>query len=172
MRNLALITYFYVFIFGCAGSLLLPGFFSSWGEQRLLSGCGAWISHCSGVSCCWAWALGCMDSVVVAHRLSCSAACGILLDQGSNLCLLHWQADSLPLSHQGSPTYFLKYSIMYSNFRCESTRFECKCFLFNFMISSQSIVFQGFLSQLLSSLPPSVWLIQLDLFITVFIPSF
>ena len=43
-----------------------------------------------------------MDSVVVAHRLSCSAACGILLDQGSNLCLLHWQADSLPLSYQGS----------------------------------------------------------------------
>ena len=26
-------------------------------------------------------------------------------DQGSNLCLLHWQADSLPLSHQGSPLH-------------------------------------------------------------------
>ena len=25
------------------------------------------------------------------------------LDQGSNPCLLHWQEDSLPLSHQGSP---------------------------------------------------------------------
>ena len=24
--------------------------------------------------------------------------------QGSNLCLLHWQADSVPLSHHGSPT--------------------------------------------------------------------
>ena len=24
-------------------------------------------------------------------------------DQGLNLCLLHWQADSLPLNHQGSP---------------------------------------------------------------------
>ena len=23
--------------------------------------------------------------------------------QGSNLCLLHWQADSLPLNHMGSP---------------------------------------------------------------------
>ena len=30
-----------------------------------------------------------------------SAACGIFLDQGSNPCILHWQADSLPLSHQG-----------------------------------------------------------------------
>ena len=42
-------------------------------------------------------------SVVVAHGLSCSAACGILPDQGSNPCPLHWQADSQPLCHQGSP---------------------------------------------------------------------
>ena len=27
--------------------------------------------------------------------------CGIFPDRGSNLCLLHWQVDSLPLSHQG-----------------------------------------------------------------------
>ena len=30
------------------------------------------------------------------HGLSCSIACGIFTDQGSNPCLLHWQADSLP----------------------------------------------------------------------------
>ena len=42
-------------------------------------------------------------SVVVAHGLSCSAARGILPDQGSNPCPLHWQADSQPLRHQGSP---------------------------------------------------------------------
>ena len=30
-----------------------------------------------------------------AHELSYSAACEILLDQGSNPCLLRWQADSL-----------------------------------------------------------------------------
>ena len=28
---------------------------------------------------------------------------GIFPTQGSNPCLLHWQADSLPLNHQGSP---------------------------------------------------------------------
>ena len=33
-------------------------------------------------------------SVVVVHGLSCSAACGIFPDQGSNLCPLHWQEDS------------------------------------------------------------------------------
>ena len=33
-------------------------------------------------------------SVVVGHRLSCPAACGIFPDQGSNPCPLHWQADS------------------------------------------------------------------------------
>ena len=42
-------------------------------------------------------------SVVVAHGPSCSAAHGILPDQGSNPCPLHWQADSQPLRHQGSP---------------------------------------------------------------------
>ena len=33
-------------------------------------------------------------SVVVAHGLSCSVACGIFPDQSSNPCPLHWQADS------------------------------------------------------------------------------
>ena len=47
-------------------------------------------------------------SVVVAHGLSCSAACGIFPDQGSNLCSLHWQADSQPLCHQGSPMHLLE----------------------------------------------------------------
>ena len=42
-------------------------------------------------------------SVVMAHGPSCSAACGIFPDQGSNPCPLHWQADSQPLCHQGSP---------------------------------------------------------------------
>ena len=41
-------------------------------------------------------------SVIVAHGPRCSAACGIFPDQGSNLCPLHWQADSQPLHHQGS----------------------------------------------------------------------
>ena len=39
---------------------------------------------------------------VCTHRLSCSAAYGIVPDQGLNSCLLHWQAHSSPLSHQGS----------------------------------------------------------------------
>ena len=45
----------------------------------------------------------CAGSVVVTHGPSCSAACGIFPDQGSNPCPLHWQADSQPLRHQGSP---------------------------------------------------------------------
>ena len=42
-------------------------------------------------------------SVVAALGLCCPAAHGILLDQGLNPCPLHWQADSQPLDHQGSP---------------------------------------------------------------------
>ena len=48
-------------------------------------------------------------SVVVAHGPSCSAACGIFPDQGSNPCPLHWQADFQPLHHQGSPMSFNEY---------------------------------------------------------------
>ena len=48
-------------------------------------------------------------SVIVAHGPSCSAAYGIFPDQGSIPCPLHWQADSQPLRHQGSPSKaFLK----------------------------------------------------------------
>ena len=42
-------------------------------------------------------------SVVVVQGLSCPEACGIFLDQGAKSGLLHWQVDSLLLSHQGSP---------------------------------------------------------------------
>ena len=49
------------------------------------------------------------SSVIVAHGPSCFAACGILPDQGSNPCPLHWQADSQPLRHQGSPTSLIFY---------------------------------------------------------------
>ena len=120
--NVPVIVYFthfdflkFLFIFGCAGSSLLCGLFSHCGEQGLPSSCGVWGSHCGGFSCCGAWSLGHTGSVVVvpgpksthsiimALRLSCSVTCGIIPDQGSNLCFLHWQADSLPLSHQGSP---------------------------------------------------------------------
>ena len=89
-------------IYGCAGSLLLCGLFSS---------SGTWASHPGSFSSCRARALGhsglvivapgqqSADLVVVVHRLSCSTARGIFPDQGANLCLLHWPADSLPLSH-------------------------------------------------------------------------
>ena len=46
-------------------------------------------------------------SIVVVNGLSCSATYGIFQDQGLNLCFLQWQADCLPLSHQGSPFLLL-----------------------------------------------------------------
>ena len=44
--------------------------------------------------------------------LSCSVTCGIFQDQGPNLCLLHWQADSLPSSHQGKPGVFFTWGTL------------------------------------------------------------
>ena len=44
-----------------------------------------------------------LASPVEALGLSSCTARGILLDQRLNLGLPHWQADTLPLSHQESP---------------------------------------------------------------------
>ena len=61
----------------------------------------------SAVAVCGLWSTG---STIVAHGLSCFSACGISPDQGSNLCLLHWQEDCLLVSHQGSPinSYYIR----------------------------------------------------------------
>ena len=55
--------------------------------------------RCVGFSLWWfllLWSTGSkhLGSVVVAHGLSCSGACGIFPDQGSNPCPLRWQPDS------------------------------------------------------------------------------
>ena len=65
-------------------------------------------SRCTGLPPSWPLLLRSTGSrragsAIVAHRPSRSAACGIFPDQGSNPCPLHWQADSQPLRHQGSP---------------------------------------------------------------------
>ena len=92
--------------------------FSSFGEWGLLAGCGAQATAGSSLAAehrlpgppalvtvarALSTGLG-----VVAHGLSCSEACGVFPNQGMNSCFLHWQADSLPLSHQGSPINYKK----------------------------------------------------------------
>ena len=73
----------YLFIVGCAESWLLCGLFSSCGKRAPLV-----VVHRLAVV-----SLVAVGSVVVTHGLCYSEACGIFLDQGSNLCLLHWQED-------------------------------------------------------------------------------
>ena len=70
---------------------------------------------CVSVSLLWSMgfrAHGCSscESQALEHRqnncdawASCSLACGIFPDQGSNLCLLHWQEDSFLLAPPGKP---------------------------------------------------------------------
>ena len=65
-------------------------------------------SRCAGLSSSrplllWSTGSRRAGSAIVAHGPSRSVACGIFPDQGSNPCPPHWQADSQPLRHQGSP---------------------------------------------------------------------
>ena len=78
--------------------------FPSCDKWVLLSGCGAQASHCSGFASRVLQELQHRSSVVAAHGLRCLAACGIFLDQGWDSCPPHWQANSWPPDHQGSPT--------------------------------------------------------------------
>ena len=101
--------------FGCAESLLLGGLCSRCGGEQLLSSCAGfslrWFlllwstgsrSLGSVVAACGLQSTG---SGVVWYVLSCSEACGLFPGQGLNSYLLHWQVDSLPLNHQGSPAF-------------------------------------------------------------------
>ena len=70
-------------------------------------------SRCAGLSLSWPLLLRSTGSrhagsAIVAHGPSRSAACGIFPDRGTNPCPLHWQADSQPLCHQGSPEEVLR----------------------------------------------------------------
>ena len=65
--------------------------FSSYSEQGLLLIAVPGLHTVVTFFCCRAQALGTWASVVVVHRLNCSAACGIFLDQGLNTCPLHWR---------------------------------------------------------------------------------
>ena len=82
------VTSYFIFItVWLCGSLLLQGLplvgtsrgFSFW-WLLLLRALLRWLRY--------------VGSEVVAHRLSCSEACGIFLDQEADPCPLHWQVDS------------------------------------------------------------------------------
>ena len=132
MFLLSIYLYIYEFIFGCTGSLFgegngnplqysylenpmdggawwatVYGITQSRTRLKRLSSsssrvsvaaqglcCSAWASHYGGFPCCRA---------VVDLGLIYPKACEIFPDQRLNLCPLHWQVDSYPLRHQGSP---------------------------------------------------------------------
>lgn len=72
----------FYFIFGCAGSSRCDVVAAPASEHRHLAA---------------------RAPALVEHRLSCSVARGVFLDQGLNACPLHWQMDSQSLDHQRSP---------------------------------------------------------------------
>ena len=58
------------------------------------------VAAADGLTCGLRWtysvvaALGLLNSVAVAHRLSCPMACGVFRGQGSNPCFPHCKMDS------------------------------------------------------------------------------
>ena len=107
----------FLFILGCAESLLLCRLFFTCCKRvcslvavhgllivvvSLVAEYGLYSAQASVVSACVlsSWSSQAPEHrLSLAHGLHCSTACGILLDQGSNPYLMHWQMSSLPLSH-------------------------------------------------------------------------
>ena len=81
-KNFIYVFYFWLHFVFIAFALA----FSSWGKRGLFFFVAV---HCGDFSCWGTHALGVLASVIVAHRLSCSEACGIFPDQGLNPCPLH-----------------------------------------------------------------------------------
>ena len=100
-KSLMVKSFIYLFIFGCAGV-----FVAAWGlclvgasrdcSSLFVEGCGASLR--SGFSCCRALRLSSCGAWAWFHL-----PCGVFPEQGSNLCPLHWQAESQPLEHPASP---------------------------------------------------------------------
>ena len=102
--NFGFIYFIYLFIY----LWLCWVFVSVRGLSPAVASGGLSSSRCAGLSLSRPLPLRstgsrCAGSVIVAYGPSCSAPCGVFPDQGSNPCPLHWQADSQPLRHQGSP---------------------------------------------------------------------
>ena len=99
---------FVYLFFGCAGSWLLQTGFSlaaASGSSSLAAMCGLFEVACLlQILDCRVWRRQSQQqvgSVTVVHRLSCSVACGIILDQGLNLCPLHCQAEFFTTGQPG-----------------------------------------------------------------------
>ena len=86
------------------------------------------------------------------HGLTYSTACGIIPNQGSNPCPLHWQADSYPLYHQGHPWSCLFWVRSAGVREVESVQ-QMAGELFSYQLPG--------LLQLHSWLPPGDWLVPL-----------
>ena len=94
------------FIFGCAGSLLLSLIAARGGSSGQASHCGGFSLQSAGStgvgfsnSGSWAQELWPAGPVALRHVGSSRAR--------DWTCVTHWQVDSLPLSHQGSPSHSL-----------------------------------------------------------------
>ena len=90
--------FLYLWRLGATLHLWCVGFSLQWLLLLQTSG-----SRARGLSSCGSRALEHRLSSCGTRPYSCSMACGIFPEQESSPWPLHWQADSQPLDHQGSP---------------------------------------------------------------------
>ena len=111
-KILSLLYMIFIYLFWAVLGLCCRAGISPLGVNESCSSCSAWVSYCSGFSLRRSKGFRAQTSVVAAHGLSrctpwalehrpsrgsrhsCSTACGIFPEQGSNPCLQHWLGDA------------------------------------------------------------------------------
>ena len=95
--------FIYLSIYGCVGSsFLCKGFLESW-QAGATPHRGARASHYRGLSCCGAQAPDAQAQQPWLTGLVAPRHAGSSRTRARTPCPLHWQADSQPVHHQGSP---------------------------------------------------------------------
>ena len=94
--------YLFIFLFGCTGCLMCKLSLGAASRGYSLAAVCGFVTEVASLVV--ELGLRSKGSEALAHRLSCSVACGIFPGQGLNPCLLHWQADSYSPCHRRSPT--------------------------------------------------------------------
>ena len=111
MKNIC--NFIYILLFICGYTYLsLFIFVAAHRVSPVVASRGYSLLKCMGFSLRWLFLLQSMGSLVVAPGLCCPMACGIFLDQGSNLHPQYWQVDSQPLGHQESPDLYFFFSFL------------------------------------------------------------
>ena len=102
--------------------------------------CDLRASHCSGFSCCGAWALGTQASVVTAHWLSC---CNFQAPELGSVVVVHGLIASQHVGSSWTRNHrtYISYSGTQTLIHCANKEVPCVCTFLMYLTVSHSLAY-------------------------------